>query len=231
MRTASVWTGLVALCALAVTGCGGPSSGTTPPTLADMGAQQILDQARSNAESRSSVHIKGHGVCPQVGQFGADMSLRSDGQATGTITTAAGKARVVTTPTDVYVGAPASFWATQTTPRKVSLIGERWVKFPSTANTCFAALGSFSDVLTNYLDLPGTPVKEKSDKVFGVPAQLLSMPPDVALWIASTGEALPVYVSSESGQLAMTMGEWSADVQVTVPQPSEVVDSAQIATS
>ena len=235
MRAISRWTIVVVLGTAALTGCSADALSGTPatPTPNNIGAQsgqQILDTARTNAKAQASVHIKGHGTCPEVGQFGVDMKLRSDGTATGTITTGAGKAEVVTTPASLYVRGPASFWATQTSATSASAIGTKWVQFPTTSDVCIAALGSFSNVLTNYLDLPGTPTKEKSDQVYGVPAQLVTLPPDIAIWVASTGTPLPVYISSTAGQLALAMGQWGSPVTVNVPASTDVVSSTDAIT-
>jgi len=228
------WVGLVTLTVLALSACSGDTSSATPtPTpngVESLSANQILDVARKNAKAQTSMRIKGKGGCPQVGDFGADMQLRSDGMGTGTVKTSSGTVKLVTTPGTIYVQAPATFWRTQTTPKGVAQIGTKWVKFPSVANPCLYALGSFPDLLTNYLDIPGSPTKVKSVSIFDVPAQLVNLPPDYSLWIASTGQALPIYVSSTSTGLAMAIGQWGAPVEVAVPMTADVLVSSDLVT-
>jgi hypothetical protein len=211
-------------------GCAASTTATTPTDngVRDKTPQDIAALAVSTAKAETSLRIKGTGSCGTVGTFGADMSLRQDGTGSGTVQTAGGKVQVVTTPTDVYLQGPAAFWKTQATPTAVKQIGDKWVKAPSAANPCFAALGNFTDVLANYVEIPGTPTKVKSDRVLSVPAQLIQFKPDFSLWVATTGRPLPVYVSSPSTGLAMALGQWGKPVQVDVPSGSQVIDAATL---
>jgi len=80
----------------------------------------------------------------------------------------------------------------------------------------------------NYLGYPGTPKKENGDAVFGVPAQLISIPPDVAIWVRTTGAALPVQVSQPSTETQMALGEWGSQVDIKLPPPADVIDASTL---
>jgi hypothetical protein len=215
-------------CSTSAPGATAGAVGASSNGVAGLDPAQILQTARVNARAQSSVHVDGTGSCAQAGRFSAEMALRSDGTGAGIVTTGSGKAHLIATPGALYVKADAAFWRTQTSAAGAAKAATRWVSFAPTTNTCFAALGSFASVLSNYLDLPGTPSKENSASVHGVPAQLVSIPPDIAVWVTTTGTPLPTYVSAPSADLGITFRDWGAPVEVTVPESSDVVDGTSV---
>lgn len=222
--------------AVLLTGCSdGDAGGTTtaaasptPNGFATQPAATILETARTAARAQSSVHLTGSGSCPKA-PFVADLRLRSDGQGAGTVTMFASTIDLVSTPDALYLRAPQGFWEAQTTKEKAASIGTKWVKLTPAANPCMTALGSFSAVMDNYLGWPGTPTKEKSNAVHGVPAQLLLLPPDVSFWVATTGNPLPVFVGEDTLNTKITFGEWGAPVEVVVPPENDVIDGSTLA--
>jgi hypothetical protein len=64
--------------------------------------------------------------------------------------------------------------------------------------------------------------------VFGVPAQLISIPPDVAIWVRTTGTALPIQVSQPSTETQMALGEWGSQVDIKLPPASDVIDASTL---
>ena len=229
MKRIAFGTAVAALGLSALTGCAASPSDASSPSdngISQQPAATVLSTALSNAKNQATVHIKGKGTCPGISTYGVDMKLTSQGTATGTINTYSGTSQVVATPQKIYIHANKSFWAAQTTAAEAAQIGDRWVAFAPAANACYAALTSFTDILENYVDVPGTATKEKSTSVYGVPAQLIAIPPDFSVWVATTGEPLPVYISSPSVALTMTMGEWGQPVSVTAP--TNTVDGATV---
>ena len=88
-----------------------------------------------------------------------------------------------------------------------------------------AAITSFSTVLANYLDYPGTPTKEPASIVFGTPAVLLELPDDVSFWVGTQGTPLPVRISDPAAPTAISLVDWGKPVTVTLPAAADVVDS------
>ena len=221
--------------AVLLAGCGeadGASAGTASPTpngIADQPAEAILTTARDLAEQQTSMRLKGKGRCGET-PFQADMRLRQDGTGAGTVVLGSHTLQLVGTSDAVYVKGPEAFWTAQADAKTAARIGDRWVKGAHASNPCLTALSSFSNVLENYLGYPGTPVKEPSVGIFGVPAQLLSISPDVSIWIRTVDAPLPVWVSVPSTETTVALGEWGADVAVTVPAADETVDAATLTT-
>jgi len=217
------------LLAAALSACGGEAPAPSPTAengIRAKSAQEILDTARANAAEQSSVRIKGTSSCP-LGKFFTDMRLTKDGQGTGTARFSGTVLNIVTTPTSLYVKADLTFWSGLTTPAKAATIGDKWVSLAPATNPCLANLGSFNAVTTAYLNFPGVPVKENSVAVFGEPAQLVAIPPDVGIWVSALGPALPIQVDETSTDTHIAMGEWSVPVTVEVPAPGDTIDGSQ----
>jgi len=211
-------------CSAGPSGPSGPSdSGITTKAPGD-----ILTQVRANSTGQTSVHIRGKGSCPS-GPFQVDMKLRSDDQATGVVVVNQEELRVTADKGNVYVLATPSFWASEVSAAQAAKIGTHWVKIPRESNPCLSALTKFSNVLANYLNYPGDPKKGSGNAVFGVPAVMLMLPPDVAIWVQTHGPVLPVRVDEPTSQTAISLGEWGTPVTVTLPDQTDTVNASVVA--
>lgn len=222
-------TALVSMVAVGLlSGCAfGAGSSATPSDngITASPASDVLSTAISNAKAQTSVRLVGTGSCPD-GAFTVDMHLRSDENASGTITLGKDALSVVSTPDALYVQGPATFWTALASTAAATTVGQRWVKLPRTASTCIAAITSFSTVLANYLGYPGAPTKQPSSIVFGTPAVLLQLPNDVSFWVGTQGTPLPVRITDPAAPTALSLVDWGKPVAATVPSTADIVDSS-----
>jgi hypothetical protein len=216
--------------ALALTAC---SSTPADNGLSSLDGRGILDQALANAKTQTSVHLVGRGKCPQ-GAFLVDMRLRSDGTAAGSVSFPPDKLDVVATSTDLYVKAPASFWATNLTAKGATSVGSRWVHSTGANDSpCLRALTSYSAVVSNFVDLPGAVTKGSAGTVDGQQAITLTLP-IATVFVSTNGTALPLRVDSTASstdgaaQDGVSFAEWNKPVTVSVPTAAESVDTATL---
>lgn len=218
---------LACLSLIVLAGCSSRSVASTDNGVSGLSGQQILEQASTNAQQQTSVHIHGTGKCPQ-GVFTADMKLNKDGSGAGTITFPPDSLQVVTTAQGLYVKGSRSFWTKDASAKIANQIGDRWVLSTSKrANTCLQALGNYSDIMANFLKVAGAVTKSGSAAVSGIPAITLSLP-TATVWVSTTGVALPVRVDSTATSDGMSFYDWNLRVTVTVPAASDVIDASLI---
>ncbi|MEI6373532.1 MAG: hypothetical protein WCP26_07085 [Actinomycetes bacterium] len=210
----------------------GPSASATASAsengIREQSAPDIVKTASTNATAATSVHLQGDGTCPS-GKFHADLALSNDGLGQGEVKFSPYTLKMVSTPKTLYLQAEPAFWATMTTDADAAKVGSKWVAVPASGNPCLAALGSLQSVVAAYLTFTGIPVKEKSLSVHGVPAQLVSISPDITLWVSAVGTPLPVQMSEVSSQTKMLFSEWSKPVVITVPKSSDTIDASTLA--
>ena len=218
-----------ALAVLALSACTSSGASTTASgsNIRDAAAPDILKQATANAKAQTSVHIRGKGACPESA-FYTDMKLNSDGSASGSVRFGTSTIQTVASGGALYLKAPETFWASQISATAATKIGDKWVRVSKANNDCLAALTSFPTLLDNYLGYGGAPVKENAAGVFGVPAIMLSLPGNVVIWVAATGEPLPVRIDDPGTATAISLGEWGTKVAVSAPTPPESIDAASL---
>jgi len=204
------------LALVAVTALTGCSRAAAEPD-----ATALLSSAKANAQAASSVHVTGSGGCNGT-TFSTDMQLRKDGSGAGAVTLDGQKVQVVTTRDALFVNAPRDFWTAQSGKAAAARIGTHWVSLPKAGNVCLAALGSMSDVITNYLGYDGTAKLLAGTNFDGTPARLVGIGASTGFWIA-TATSLPIAVKDSTAQTDVAFTDWGADVSVTVPPPSDVV--------
>jgi hypothetical protein len=216
-----------------LSGCAFGAGSVAAPTdngITASSATDVMSAAVANAKAQTSLRLVGTGSCPD-GAFTVDMHLRSDENASGTITLGKDALSVVSTPDALYIKGPASFWTTLSSASAATKVGQKWVKLSRAASACIAAVTSFSTVLANYLGYPGTPTKQPSSVVFGTPAVLLQLPNDVSFWVGTQGTPLPVRITDPAAPTALSLLDWGKPVSVTVPAAADVVDSSVLRTT
>ena len=186
----------------------------------------LLSTAKANAQAASSVHMTGSGGCNGTA-FSTDMQLRKDGSGAGAITLDGQKLSVVTTKDALYVNATSDFWTAQSGKAAAAKIGTHWVSLPKAGNVCLAALGSMSDVMSNYLGYDGTPKLLAGTAYKGSPARLVGIGDSTGFWI-STSTTLPLAVRDTAAQTNITFSDWGSDASVIVPPASDVVAASSL---
>jgi hypothetical protein len=237
MRVAPfVATGLVV--GLALSGCSSSSGGGSTSSasassngIASMTAAQVLDKASAAAKAQKSVHISGKGT--NSGQsFSIDMRLSNGGVGTGSITIDSDTLTVLNTGSTVYIKADKAYWTKYASAAAASAIGDRWVKAPA-SDASYAGLASLADYSTSldgYLSPTGTPTKGQEKTVAGQPALGLVDTDGGTLWVATTGDPLPLLIEGNgSSGGGMSFSDWNTTVQATEPAAADTVDLSQLA--
>lgn len=231
---------------LAVSGCGSSSGGggTTASAsssassngIESMTAAQILEASKAAAAKQSSVHIAGKGRSSGT-TFSIDMSMVKGVGGAGTITMDGANFQVVTTPSTLYFKADQAFWTKSGAGAMASVIGDKWVKVPSTDKSFgqLATLADFTTSVGQYLKPTGTPSKGPTKTIAGQPAISLVDSDGGSLWIATTGDPLPLLIESTSSASAsgdgggLTFSEWNQVKPPTVPDDADVLDLSKLA--
>jgi hypothetical protein len=223
--------------ALLLAGCGGSSgssaSSSSAPAgngVADLTADQILAKTTATAKAQSSVHVSGKGS--SGGQtLGIDLQLAKGKGGYGSITIAGDTLKIVSDGTTVYFKGDKNFWTSQASAQAAALIGDRWLKAPVT-NESFASLAQFADFDTSvgeFLKPEGTITKGEQKTITGTPAiSLLST--NGALWVATTGEPLPLQISDAKPGQELTFADWGAAIDVTsqIPAEKDTIDLSKL---
>jgi hypothetical protein len=240
MRVASaVAAGLVV--GVALSGCGASSSGggsgaTSAPSastngISSLSVTEILDKASAAAKAQKSVHISGKGT--NSGQaFGIDMTVRNGGGGTGSISIDTDTLKLVSTGSTLYIKADKAYWTKYANTTAAAVIGDRWVKVAA-SDASYKDLGSLADFsasIDSYLKPTGTPTKGGEKTIAGQPAQALVDSDGGTLWIATTGDPLPLLIESTgtSGG-AITFSDWNKTVDIAAPADKDTLDLSKLA--
>ena len=216
---------------LTVSGCGGSGTGTsteaTSNGVADKSADEILKAAQEAAKAETSVHMVGT-VSQDSGDMKIDMQVEKGGKAVGTIVMAGATLDIIATGTKVYVKGDKAFWDSQAGEGAYELIGDKWVA--STSEKDLASFKDFTDFTTaisQMLNPSGTISKTEPSTVDGQAVIGLKDGDKGTLWIATTGDPLPVSIDggSEGG---VTFSDWSKPVTITEPAAADILDPSQL---
>lgn len=229
-------TAVVAAGVLALAGCGSSSSTATSQSasastngVAALTADQALAKSLETAKAQKSVHIVGKTT--SGGQTtGLDLHVQKGAPGYGSITIGANTIQLVATTTDVYMKAGKAFWTSNGNAATAELVGDRWVKAPIT-NASFSGLADFTNFdssLSGILKPSGTLTKGTEGSVNGQPAVPLVSSADGQLWIATTGDPLPIQIDGKTAGESVVFSEWNTPVTVTVPAAADTVDFSKL---
>ena len=231
MRVRLALVPLVAAAAL-LAGCQ-TAGGTTPtPTTAPAGngvaalsADEILAKTKTAFAAAKSFHVKGEKVEDKQ-TTKVDLKFAGTSMA-GTIDTDGVTLEIISIGNDLYMKAPDAFWATIIPPAQQStalgLLKGKYVKLPATN----PMLSSFKDLFkTDEMVKPdGTVSKGQEKTINGTPAiGLVDSSDQSVLYIATTGEALPVAEQNKDGQTEIEFSEFNATFDIKAPATADVFD-------
>ncbi len=237
MRTSKLMSAVAVSAALLLAGCGSSSgsnaaSSTAPASngVADKTADEILAATTAAAKAQTSVHVSGTGTGGS-GSVGLDLHLVKGKGGYGSITLAADTLQIVSDGTTVYFKGDKAFWTNQASAQAATLIGDRWLKAPVT-NESFKSLAEFADfenTVTGILKPDGSVTKGSTKDVGGTPAIELKSGSG-SLWVATTGEPLPLQISSGTAGDKVTFADWGKAVDVTgqVPAEKDTIDLSKL---
>jgi hypothetical protein len=232
MRVRLALVPLIAAAAL-LAGCA-TGTGTTPAAttaapagngVAALSADEILAKAKTALAAAKSFHVKGEKV-----ESGAStkVDLKFAGTSlAGTIETQGVSLELVSIGNDLYMKAPDAFWATFIPPAQqqtaLGLLKGKYVKVDSTN----AAFSSFKDLFkTDEMVKPdGTVSKGEQKTINGTPAiGLVDSADSGVLYIATTGDPLPVAETDKTGKTEIEFTEFNATFDIKAPAASDVFD-------
>jgi hypothetical protein len=238
MRTSTLVSAVAVSAALLLAGCGGSSGGasaSTSPTasgngVAGLTADQILARTTAAARAQTSVHVSGKGSSG-ADAIGIDMTMSKGKGGYGTITLGGSPLQVVSDGTTVYFKGDKAFWTAQASAAAATVIGDRWLTAPVT-NQSFASLAQFADFdssITGFLSPDGAITKGAQKDIAGAPAVELKSGSG-SLWVATSGDPLPVQISTGKPGEELTFADWGTTIDVTakIPAEKDTIDLSQL---
>jgi hypothetical protein len=234
-RVSQLMTAVAVAGVLTLAGCGSSAStatGSPAPSSNGVAAQtadQILAKAVETAKAQKSVHIVGK--VTTAGQTTAlDLHVQKGAAGYGSVTVGGTEIQIVATATDVYMKADKAFWAANGSAAAAEVVGDRWVKAPIT-NPSFKGLSDFTDfdlAITGILKPDGTLTKGAEGAVNGQAAVPLTSSKGGKLWIATTGDPLPIQFDGEKAGEAVVFSDWNVPLTVPVPAAADTIDFTKL---
>ena len=230
-------------------GCGtatpsGGGAGSTVNTsstsngIESMSAQQIVAATKSAALAQKSVHVAGKVLESGVTMTSLDLSLVKGVGGYGTVAMGKLSFQIVTTQTETYFKADKSFWETSGGAGAAAMVGDRWVKMPVGQKDFadFASMTDFTKMIGDWLKPSGTITKGATQTIAGQPALGLVDTDGSTLWVATTGEPLPVLISSPASASASPQGssggfafsDWNKVADPVAPPTAETLDLSKL---
>lgn len=217
---------------LALTACADPAgtagvAASSPSRLADQSAADILKATQAAALAQKSVHMVGT-VTQGSDKLTMDLRLEKDGGATGTLDLAGATLQIVSTGTAVYIKGDKAYWTAEAGAGAAELIGDSWVAATKSSDRAqFKDLIDYATALGGVLDPTGTVTKGSTSTVEGVDVVGIKDGKAGTLWVAASGEPLPVLIDGGT-QGRVTFTEWGEKVVVTAPDPADVLDPSTL---
>lgn len=234
---------VVVVGALALTGCsssGGSSGGessaapsvsATPNNIADMKADQILEESKAAAVAASSVKVVAD-IESTTSPTTLDLTFTQSG-ATGTIGSGEGQFEMITTADSIYIKGDEAFNTTFGGEAAAQLLNGKWLQVPTDSEKAadFLPLASGKSFFESLMDSTSREltVTDQTKDFGSVPAIGLEDDGQAMLWFATVGEPYPMAIEAlgeETG--SMTFSDWNAPVTITPPPTDEVVDVSTI---
>lgn len=220
LRSLSLAASVLALALPALTGCGSSSSGNG---VASKSAEEIVTEAKTAADSASSVHVAG-----SVNSAGApvtlDLNLASGKGATGQISQNGSTFKIIIDGPTAYISGSDAFYRKLGGSAAAQLLAGKWLKI-STSTPEFASFGSLTN-MRKLLDtvLVGHGTLQKGSTTTVGSQQAIAVNDTTrggTLYVATTGKPYPLQISktgSEAGNI--TFDHWDETVTITPPSSS-----------
>jgi len=214
--------GVAAAAVLVLGACGAGSNG-----VAELDPDAILDQVKEAVDGATSVHISGE--FPSQGtKVALDLSLTSQGDATGTVTNDGLALNLLTVDGTSWYSADEAFWETRVGPELAAQLGGKYVEIAKT-DTTFDAFIDWSTFWDKGVLSPSDTVTKGNESTFEGEAaiELIDSSDNGLLYVATTGEPLPLGIKGGEGGTVL-FSDWNADVSVTPPPAEDVIDPAKL---
>ena len=223
MRSRSLLlTALLLLLPAPLAGCG--SSSSSPGNgVASKSATEILDEAKTAADSATSVHVSGS-VKSAGSPVTLDLNLASGKGGKGEIAQGGFTFKLILVGNTAYISGSSTFYKHLGGAAAAQLLAGKWLKVPVNTGE-FASFSSLTDMrklIDTALAAHGTLQKGSTSTVSGQPAiAVTDTTKGGTLYVATTGKPYPVQLSkggSESGTISFS--GWNEPVAVEAPANS-----------
>jgi hypothetical protein len=197
--------------------------------VADLSAEEILDEATTALRDAGSVQVTGS-INDDGSKLDLDLGLSRTGAA-GTLEIDGNKVELVVTDDTVYMQGDEDFYRSIGGASAAKLLGDRWlsVGVDSAEGKKFSAFGDFDGFVDSVLD-PGEVAKGETGDVEGTPAIALDDADSDAeepgqLWVATEGEPYPLQVNKKGSDTEkITFTRHGEAVDVTPPPADDILD-------
>jgi len=216
---------VLALCVVAIAGCGGASSNG----VASKSPDEIVAAAKSAASGAKTMHLAGTFVAERA-PLSLDLHLVNGKGARGTITEHGLAFQLIETEGEVYIYGSQAFYEHFGGKAAAQLFKGKWLKAPTNSGefSSLSSLTEMSALLETLLSSHGTLQHAGTTTINGQPAVGVSeSAKGGTLYVASTGKPYPVaVVKGGSGGGRIDFDEWNAPVSLT--PPANAIDISQL---
>jgi hypothetical protein len=220
-------TSLLALLALAITGCS--SSSSSGNGISSKSPTEILAASKAAADSASSVHVAGT-LTGNGTRITLNLNISSGHGGRGQISQGGLSFGLIVIGDTIYIKGSPAFYSHFGGTAAARLFQGKWLKAPASGGELgpLAALTNLGKLLDQALASQGTLSKGATTTIAGTPViELRYASHDGSLFVASTGKPYPMEIvknGSETGHISFT--DW--DKPVSLSAPSGAIDLAQL---
>ncbi|HEY8303013.1 MAG TPA: hypothetical protein VIG42_00350 [Solirubrobacteraceae bacterium] len=226
LKSFSLVASTLALALPALAGCGSSSSGNG---IASKSATEIVDEAKTAADSATSVHVSGS-VKSAGSPVTLDLDLASGKGGKGEISQGGFNFKLILVGNTAYISGSSTFYKHLGGAAAAQLLAGKWLKVPVNTGE-FASFSSLTDMrklIDTTLASHGTLRKGATSTVGGQQAVAVTdTTRGGTLYVAATGKPYPVQLAkggSESGTISF--GNWNEPV--TIEAPANSVDLSEL---
>jgi hypothetical protein len=217
-RTAAVLIATVATVGL--TACGG---GDDDNGVADKPAEEILDDATSAAAEAESARINGEFVDDDGLSTTFDLEFDETGAA-GTLTVENAEFEITSVDGTFYMKGAADAWDQFAGEGAGQIVADKYVLIPADQAGGFETFTDISSFTDELLTPDGEVSIADETEIDGQKVVGLTSDAGGFLYIATTGDPLPVQLKAPEGEDGAANFEWNIDVDIEAPPEDEIVD-------
>ena len=214
VRRAAILTMLLVVVAA---GCGG---GTKTNGEETKSAAQVVADAQRAAVNASSVHIRGH-ITDNGTPLTIDLTLVKGKGGKGSLSERGAGFQVIRLGDVIYVKGSAAFLKRFAGAAAASLLHDRWLKAPATSGR-LAALSPLTDAEQLFKAALGQHGKLANRGATDFEGRQVVQIEDTTqggkLYVAATGDPLPVALRGSAQQGSVDFSDWNADATVEAPK-------------
>lgn len=213
---------LAAASSAALVACGG---GDDDNGVAEMSAEEILEEAKNAASEAETASISGNVVDDEGMEITLEFQF-ADGGTVGTLGADGAEFEVLNIDGTMYLKGSADSWDQIAGNGVGQLVADKYVLIPEEQKdsfgefATFVELGSFVDeMLTAEGEVTvGEETEVNDTKVIGLENE------GSTLYVATVGEPVPVRIEAPDGEEGSLDFEWGVDVDVEAPPEDQVID-------